>query len=289
MADVLLLVDGYSLIYRAFFAIRNLLTTSTGQPTNATYGFTKMLRKILREQSPTHAAVVLDRGESEARIAALETYKAQRKPMPPELQSQLPHIRQILDAMRIPVLESEGIEADDIIATLAARFAERGGRTLIASGDKDFMQLVDDRIQLVRPEKEGVGVWDAAAVAKRYGVSPHQIADLLALTGDSVDNIPGISGVGEKTAAEIIQKFGDIDALLARADEISKPKLRDAIKENAEQIQLNRKLIALDRNVPFEVDWQTLRCQKPDYEKLREAFQTLEFKSLLAEIEAESA
>ncbi len=287
MADKLLLVDAYSLIYRAFFAIRSL-TGPEGQPVNAIYGFTKMLRKLLAEHRPTHCAVVFDLGPPQARLAALPSYKEQRPPTPPDLDAQLPAIRAVLAAMRLPVVESHGEEADDIIATLATRAAREGVEVLIASNDKDFAQLVGPGIRLLRPGTTEEAVLDAGGVQARYGVRPDQIVDFLSLVGDSVDNIPGVPGVGEKTAADLLRRYGSIDQLLARASELPRPKLRDALAASADRLRANRALIALRTDLPLSVNLADLKVQPPDYAALTAELKRLGFKSLVAELEAEA-
>ncbi len=287
MADKLLLVDAYSLIYRAFFAIRSL-TGPEGQPVNAIYGFIKMLRKLLAEHRPTHCAVVFDLGPPQARLAALPSYKEQRPPTPPDLDAQLPAIRAVLAAMRLPVVESHGEEADDIIATLATRAAREGVEVLIASNDKDFAQLVGPGIRLLRPGTTQETVLDADGVQARYGVRPDQIVDFLSLVGDSADNIPGVPGVGEKTAADLLRRYGSIDQLLARGSELPRAKLRDALAASADRLRANRALIALRTDLPLPVSLAELKVQPPDYAALTAELKRLGFKSLVAELEAEA-
>ena len=287
MTNLLLLVDAYSLIYRAFFAIRNL-TGPQGQPVNAIFGFTKMLRKMLAEHRPTHCAVVFDLGAPKTRLAALPSYKEHRPPTPPDLDAQLPAIREALDAMRVPVVEVDGEEADDIIATLAVRAARDNATVLIASNDKDFAQLVNDRICLLRPSSEQEPICDIAGVVTRFGVRPDQIVDLLALIGDSVDNIPGVAGVGPKTAVELLTRFGNIETLLASADQIARPKIRDSVQTAADRIRLNRSLITLHADMPLTVTWTELKTERPDFERLKSHLRTFGFKSLVAELERES-
>ena len=288
MANCLLLVDAYSQIYRAFFAIRSL-TGPGGEPVNALYGFTKMLRKMLVDHRPSHCAVVFDLGAPQARLEILPSYKEQRPPTPPDLDAQLPAIREVIAAMRFPALEVEGEEADDLIATLALRAARAGWDVLIASNDKDFAQIVGPRIRLVRPNGNEPVVWDAAGVEARYGVRPEQMVDFLSLTGDSVDNIRGVSGVGEKTAAELLRKHGNVDKLLASAGEISKPKLREALLAAADQLRRNRRLVSLRSDLPLDVTLDSLKIQPPDYAKLVEICRRFGFKSLRTEFESESA
>jgi DNA polymerase-1 len=286
MPDTLLLVDAFSMIYRAFFAIRSL-TGPQGQPVNAIYGFTKMLRKLLAEHRPTHCAVVFDLGPPQARLAALPTYKEQRPPTPPDLDAQLPAIRTVLSAMRLPVVESHGQEADDLIATLATRAAREGMEVLISSNDKDFAQLVRPGIRLLRPGTTEETVLDAAGVQARYGVRPEQIVDFLSLVGDNVDNIPGVPGVGEKTAADLLRRYGDIDQLLARASELPRARLRDALLASEDRLRANRALIALRTDVPLPVALADLKVRRPDYPALAAELGQLGFKSLVSEIETE--
>jgi DNA polymerase-1 len=284
MRQTFLLVDAFSLIYRAFFAIPNL-TAPDGRPVNAIYGFTKMLRKLCGDVGHTHVAVVFDLGPPVRRLKHLPSYKAQRPPTPPALEEQLAGIREMLDALRVAVVEIEGEEADDIIATLAVQVAHAGARSLIASSDKDFLQLVGPQIQVIRPEGKQTVLLDAAAVVARYGVRPEQIADYLSLIGDSVDNIPGIPGVGPKTAVELLTKFQSLDNLLGRTGEISKPKLREMIEARAGQILANHVLIALYTGLKLPVSLDSLRSQPPDVAKLANLFQKHGFKSLLEELQ----
>jgi DNA polymerase-1 len=287
MSDCLLLVDAYSQIYRAFFAIRSL-TGPNGEPVNAIFGFTKMLRKMLTDYHPSHCAVVFDLGAPQARLSILPSYKEQRPPTPPDLDAQLPAIREVISAMCLTIVEIDGEEADDLIATLAVRAAQDGWDALIASNDKDFTQIVGPRIRLVRPNGNEAAVWEAADVEARYGVKPEQMVDFLSLTGDSVDNIRGVSGVGEKTAAELLRKFGSVDRLLAAINEISKPKLREAVRSAADQLRINRQLVSLRTDLKVDVTLESLKLQVPDYTKLIEICRRFGFKSLRAELDKES-
>ena len=249
MPETVLLYDAYALIYRAFFAIR-VLTGPDGAPVNAIFGLTKMLKKMVVDHQPSHHAAVFDLGAPQKRLTVLPTYKAQRPPTPPDLEKQLPAIREVLQGLRIPIVEIEGDEADDIIATLAVQAAQTGRNVLIASSDKDFMQLVGPRIRLLRPDGKESAIIDPDGVKARFGVTPGQMVDLLSLLGDSVDNIPGAPGVGEKTAAQLLQTYGTLDNLLARVSEIVKPKLHDSLVASAERLRMNQQLIALQTDVP---------------------------------------
>jgi DNA polymerase-1 len=287
MADTVLFYDAYSLIYRAFYAIRTL-TDPDGEPVNAIYGLTKMLNKLTADQDPAYHAAVFDLGAPRKRLALLPTYKAQRPPTPPDLEKQLPAIREVLTAMRVPIVETEGEEADDIIATLAVHAARSGHTVLIASNDKDFMQIVGSNIRLLRPDGKETATVDPPAVRVRFGVAPEQIVDFLSLVGDSVDNIPGAAGVGEKTAAQLLQTYGTLDNLLAHVSEIAKPKLRDSLVASAQRLRANRQLIQLQTDVPLPVGLEALKVQPPDTSALAALYARFGFKSLLANVQNSS-
>ncbi|HUJ10051.1 MAG TPA: 5'-3' exonuclease H3TH domain-containing protein [Verrucomicrobiae bacterium] len=288
MPDTLLLLDAYSLIYRAFYAIRSL-TGPDGQPVNAIYGLTKMLRKMAADYQPACWGAVFDLGAPQKRLKILPSYKIQRPPTPPDLDRQLPAIREILTAMRVSIIEKEGEEADDIVATLAVYAAGNGYDVLIASNDKDFMQIVSPQVRLLRPNGKETVICDAGGVQERYGIRPDQVIDFLSLLGDAVDNIPGVPGVGEKTAAQLLQRYGTLENLLAHASEIPKPKLQEALMASGEQIRANRRLIALQTDLPLPVTIEALKIMPPDTVALAELFRRFGFKSLLAELEKPAA
>ena len=283
----LLLFDAFSLIYRAFFAIR-ILTGPEGQPVNALYGFVRMTRKILADHHPTHAAVVFDLGAPQYRLAILPSYKGQRPPTPPDLENQLPIIREFVRAMGLPLVEIEGEEADDLIGTLAVAAAQDGADTLIVSSDKDFMQLVGSHIRLLRPDAKDAGICDEAGVEARFGVRPDQMLDYLCLVGDSVDNIPGVPGVGEKTAVALLRRYGSLANLLTSLDTLDKPKLRASISAATAQLQTNRRLIGLRCDVSLPAHWNELILQPEDSVRLAALYRACGFKSLLAEVEKSS-
>jgi DNA polymerase-1 len=287
MKPLLLLVDGYSLIYRAFFAIREL-TGPDGQPVNAVYGFTKMLRKLLAERRPTHVAVVLDLGAPQRRLTILDTYKAQRPPTPPALAQQLPVIRSVLQALRLPVVAVEGEEADDIIGTLSIRAARDEAEVLIVSNDKDFLQLVGPRIRLLRPDSKESVVMDAVAVVAKLGIRPDQIVDYLSLVGDAVDNIPGVPGIGEKTAAELLRQYDSVENLLTCLADVPRPKLREALTIHADRFRANRTLVALHTDLSLPVTWPELAVQPADTGQLLVLYRQFGFKTLAAQIEEEA-
>ena len=279
----LLIVDGHAYAYRAFHAIRELRSPA-GQPTNAIYGFVKMLEKMRLALEPTHLMVVWDGGLSAERLAALPDYKGQRPEMPDDLRPQLDDIGSFLMAAGVASYCREGVEADDYIATLARRAAAASWNVVIASSDKDFMQLVSPRIGLLNPnDKTGV-IWGHDQVVSKTGVAPVQVADWLALMGDAVDNIPGVPGVGPKTAAELLKQFGSIDALLVRLNEVKSEKLRSALQESAVAIQRNQKLVRLP-DVECEFLPEQLVVRSVDRKALRELFGSWGFKGMLAALD----
>ena len=281
----LYLVDAMSNIHRAYHAIQRL-STSTGRPTNAIYGFVTMLRKMMREHTPDYVAVAWDGPERTLRHEAYVDYKANRPAMADDLAVQLPAIRSILGAYRIPVLELAGYEADDVIGTLSKKASAMGFDVVIVTADKDMLQLVGPRVRVFHTGREKF--LDEAGVREFFGVSPSQVVDVLALMGDSVDNIPGVPRVGEVTAKKWIAEYGDLTTLLARADEI-KGKVGESLREHREDALISRRLVEIpvDLDIPFEPD--AFRSTAADAEKLRALFVELEFHSLAAEIHDESA
>ncbi len=276
------LIDGTAYIYRAFYALPPM-SNSRGLPTSAVYGFTNMFCKVLRERVPEYAAVVFDAGGETERHRAFEAYKAQRPPMPDALASQVPYIYQVVEALKVPTLMEEGYEADDIIGTIAVRAADHGFQVTIVSGDKDLFQLVGPAVQVYDPMRDKT--YRVQDVVDRYGVPPQAMTDLMSLTGDTVDNIPGVPGVGEKTASALIQEFGTLEHLLGSLDRVKRPKLREALKAHTEQIQMNHTLVTIRTDVPVSVSPEALRRPLPDWERLRNLFRELEFTRLLASLE----
>ena len=241
----LFLVDGHSLCYRAFYAIQNL-TNSKGEPTNAIYGFVTMLRKILEEQKPDHVAMCFDRKEPTFRHQQYKEYKAHRKPMPEELVSQIEPIKEFCRISNIAILEKAGYEADDVIGTLAKQGKKEGYEVFIITGDKDAFQLVDERVRILQPHKENF-VYDAEKVRERFsGLGPDKVVDILALMGDASDNIPGVPGIGEKTAIKLMQEFGSVKGILERLEEIPSEKQRQKIRENVDDLKLSQSLATID-------------------------------------------
>jgi DNA polymerase I len=282
--DRLLIVDGHAYAYRAFHAIRGLRSPS-GQPTNAIYGFVKMLAKMRAGIGATHLVVVWDGGLSAERMAALPEYKAQRPEMPDDLRPQLGEIVAYLNASGVASVCEEGVEADDYIAGLAQRAAKTGLAVVIASSDKDFMQLVSERIGLLNPNDKTETIWASEQVRAKTGVAPSQIVDWLSLTGDSVDNIPGVPGVGSKTAAELLNQFGSVRGLYERLDEVKPEKLRANLRAAADVVRRNRGLVRLREDLPREFSSAELAEKPADASQLRELYRRWGFKTLLAALE----
>lgn len=277
-AERLVLVDGSWLIYRAFFAIPANLQTRTGLPTNAIFGFATMFRKLFSGRMPERGAVVFDTSAPTHRELKYPQYKAQRPSMPGELAQQLPVIDRLVAAHRFPLLRQPGYEADDIIATLARRGVEAGLEVVIVAGDKDLAQMVGDGIRMQDTMRDVT--YDAELVRKKWGVPPAQIPDLLALMGDTVDNIPGVPGIGQKGAAGLLEKYGSLDGVYAHVEEL-KGKQKAALEEHREAVKLWRHLATVDDRAALEVDLEALRLVPPDPKELDALYRELEFFSLL--------
>lgn len=277
----LYLIDGNSYIYRAFFAIK-ALSTSKGFPTNAVYGFTNMLMKAVREKRPDYIAVAFDsKGPTKRHIEYVE-YKAQRPKMPDALSLQVPYIHRMVEAFRIPKLMIEGFEADDIIGTIAKKAEAEGLAVIIVSGDKDMFQLIDEHITVYDTLKERrYGITD---VEERLGVGPERVVEVMGLMGDSIDNIPGVPGIGEKTAISLISEFGTIEDTLLNADRISKSKLRETLKNYADLARLSRQLATIQTDIPIEFMPDDFRLKEPDTPLLFSLFSELEFTSLASNL-----
>jgi DNA polymerase-1 len=282
--DRLLIVDGHAYAYRAFHAIRGLRSPG-GQPTNAIYGFVKMLAKMRAAIEPTHLIVVWDGGLNAGRMAALPEYKAQRPGMPDDLRSQLDEIVGYLKAAGVASFCREGMEADDYIACLARRAVEAGMEVIIASPDKDFTQLVSERIGLLNPNDKSEAIWTDEQVRARTGVKPPQVVDWLSLTGDSVDNIPGVPGVGPKTAADLLGQFGSVRVLYERLDEVKSERLRAALRASVDAVRRNRELVRLRDDLPCEFSPDELAEKPADTGRLRELYRQWGFETLLAALE----
>jgi DNA polymerase-1 len=279
----LLIVDGHAYAYRAFHAIRDLRGPE-GRPTNAIYGFVKMLEKMRLALEPAHLIVVWDGGLDAGRVASLPEYKAHRPEMPADLRPQFDEIENYLAAAGIASFCGDGVEADDYIACLARRAAEKSWDVVIASSDKDFMQLVSAQIGLLNPNDKTGTIWTRAQVAAKTGIEPEQVADWLALMGDAVDNIPGVPGVGPKTAAELLQQFGSVSALFARLAEVKSEKLRAALRDAADAVRRNLRLVQL-HEVPCEFVPEQLAVKPANREQLRGLFRRWGFKGMIESLD----
>jgi DNA polymerase I len=281
---VLYLIDASSNIHRAYHAIREL-RNSKGHPTNATYGFLNMLRKMLREHQPDYLAAAFDLPGKTVRHEAYAAYKAQRKPMDEDLAVQLPDVRRVCDAYRIPILEAPGYEADDVIGTLARRAVDEGFDVVIVTSDKDMLQLVEgSRVRVYHTGRERF--LDEEGTAEFFGVPPSQVVDVLALMGDTSDNVPGVPKIGEVTAKKLIKEYGDLDTLLARAPEI-KGKVGESLVAHKKDALFSRDLVRIVTKLDLPFDPISLKIDPPDKEKLAALFAELEFHSLLDELRAE--
>ena len=277
----ILLLDSYSLAFRAFFALPETLVTSSGQVTNAVSGFTSMLIKLESEERPDAVIACMDKGEPQFRLDQYPEYKAGRGETPDTLRQQIPLIRAVLEALCVPVVELEGYEADDLLATLARRGREAGHHVIIVSGDRDCLQLVNDHVTVLMNRRGVTDMirYDPAMVEERYGVAPERWTDFAALKGEQADNLPGVPGVGDKTAARLLAQYGSIEGIIEHAAELT-PKIRKGIEECADQVKLNRKLGRLLDDVPLETDESLFVRRSWDPETVRKLFTLLEFRTL---------
>ncbi|MDY6794276.1 MAG: DNA polymerase I [Actinomycetota bacterium] len=281
------IIDGHSLAYRAFYALPTDLSTSSGQVTNAVYGFTSMLIKILEDLKPQAIMVAFDKGKPEFRLKRYEEYKAHRKPMPDELREQMGIIHAVLEVLGIPCIEEEGFEADDILATLKEILPD-DEEIFIVTGDRDALQLVDERVRVVANRKglTDIIIYDSAKVEERYGVKPSQILDYLALKGDTSDNIPGVPGIGEKTASSLINEYGSVEGVYDNLGKI-KSRFRKALEDNRESAEISRELARMRKDVPLGGEIGEASIFDPwNDDGVRELFSTLEFKSLYERLQA---
>ena len=283
MGEKIVIIDGNSLINRAYYAMQRPMITREGIYTQGIYGFLNMLGKIRDDYAPEYLTVAFDLKAPTFRHLEYKDYKAGRKPMPPELAMQMPILKEVLGAMNIPILELEGFEADDIIGTVARLGEEKGLEPLIVTGDKDALQLATD-VTKVLITKKGVTdfeLFDHDKMIERYNLTPVQFIDLKGLMGDSSDNIPGIPGVGEKTGIKLLEQFGSIENMLANTEQIERESLRNKVEENAQLAIMSKQLATINRFVPIEFEFESLREEEPDYDRLIELYQKLEFNSFL--------
>ncbi len=301
------LLDAMSFIFRAYHAMQRArpMSTRAGLPTAAIFVFVNMIKKLRQDFTPRYFAAVFDvsgevfRDERARELTTLrkwnaktqsfdavgyEGYKANRAAMPEDLRRQIPYIRRALEALRIPILEAEGFEADDVIGTLALQAAEREHEVFIISGDKDMMQLVTPRVKILNPQKDNL-ILDPAKVVEVLGVPPEKVADVMALRGDAVDNVPGAPGIGDKGSVELIVEFGSVEAVLDRTSEIKRKSYRESLEQNRDSVLLSKELVTIDSHVPLELDLAAMEPRPPDLEACRELFTELEFTSMLRELE----
>lgn len=285
MSDKIMLIDGNSLLNRAFYALP-MLTNAEGQYTNGVYGFLTMLYKVMEQEKPTHIAVAFDRRAPTFRHEQYDGYKAKRTGMPDEMASQLPVLKEVLTAMNIRIFEMDGYEADDILGTLANIAHQKGMEVVLVTGDRDVLQLVKPDVKVIITKRgiTDVEVYDEQAITERYGIKPEQLIDVKGLMGDASDNIPGVPGIGEKTALRLIKQFGSLECVLEHIDEVSGDKLKKLLTEYREQAIMSKQLGSIQCCVPIDDDLDKCRCKGPDAVKLKEIYQRLDFKSLLSKI-----
>ena len=277
----LFLIDGSSQMYRAYHGVRGL-TAPDGRPTNAVYGFATMLRKLIADHQPTLIAAAFDLRGPTFRTELDADYKANRAPMPDDLRAQAPIVHEACEALGVPILTHERVEADDVIGTLAIQAEAAGFDVAIVTGDKDFYQLVRDGIRIFNPREPGIW-YDADGVKAKFGVLPNQVIDVLSLMGDAVDNVKGVPGIGEKGARELITRFGSLDALLDRTDEIEAKRYRRALEQHAGEALHSRELVTIRRDVPVPFDTDALRYRGPSNERCFALFSDLGFRTLMAD------
>src|SRR6185436_2295394 len=285
--DELFLIDGNSLAYRAFFALPESIATSTGVPTNAIFGFASMLVKILTEYGPRATIVAWDRGHS-GRKEIYADYKAQRSSRPDLLKQQWPALAPLVEAFGYANVSVEGQEADDVIATLAERAKAAGIPVMVVTGDRDAYQLVDGERVRIMTTSRGITdtkVYDRQGVIDRYGIPPELVPDFIGLKGDTSDNIPGVPGIGDKTAAELLQRFGDLETVLASVDQISGAKRKENLTNHADAARLSKQLATMVRDVPIELDLEVEFTRVPDRTNLRQVFRDWELRDPLRRLE----
>jgi DNA polymerase-1 len=286
-AKKLFLVDAMAHIYRAFYAPMVRMNAPSGIPTKVPFLFANIVRRLLKDYQPEYVAIVFDTRQPTFRDKLFEKYKAQRPPMPDEMSVQLPYVRRLCEAMRLPILELDGYEADDVIGTMAKKAAANKIDVLVVSNDKDMMQLVNPGVRILRTGSGGAKadtIVDAAKVTEILGVPPQKVIDLMALLGDTVDNIPGAKGIGEKGATELIQKYGSVESALDHADEVTNKRYREALQQQREQVMMSKQLATIDLDVPLEVDLEKLQVCAADPAALAELYRELGFNSLLKEL-----
>src|SRR3984957_13935174 len=286
MAHELFLIDGNSLAYRAFFALPESIATSTGVPTNAIFGFASMLVKILTDYGPKATVVVWDAGSS-GRREIYQEYKAQRSSRPDLLKEQWPHLAPLVDAFGYRNLSVAGYEADDVIASIAEHAKAASIPVMVVSGDRDAYQLVDDRVKIMTTSRgiTDTRVYDREGVIDRYGIPPELVPDFIGLKGDTSDNIPGVPGIGDKTAADLLQRFGSHEGVLGHIDETSGAKRKENLTNHADDARLSKQLATAKRDIPLDLDIAEFIAEPPDRSKLRDTFRESEPREPLRRLE----
>jgi DNA polymerase-1 len=282
------LIDGSAQLHRAYFAIRGLATTR-GLPTGGVYGFTTMLRKLFEDEQPQWCGISFDLKGPTFRHQEYGEYKATRRRMDDDLAVQLPYVRRVCDAFGLPMMEVPGFEADDVIATLARQAVAAGYKVVVVTGDKDFLQLVSDDVLVLNPGREGSGatLYDRKTVEEKFGVRPEQVVDMLALVGDAVDNVPGVAGIGDKGARDLIREFGSLEAVLENADKVKRAAYREGLKAHRDDAILSKRLVTLRTDVPVTLDLSRLERGEPDRAAAHALFVELEFVALAKEFAPE--
>jgi DNA polymerase-1 len=288
--NTLFLIDGSAQLHRAYFAIRTL-TTTRGLPTGAIYGFTTMLRKLYQDEQPEWVGISFDLAGPTFRHEEYHDYKATRRKMEDDLAVQLPYVRRVCEVFGLPMIDAPGFEADDVIATLARQAVERGMKVVVVTGDKDFLQMVNDDVLVLNPGREGSGAtwYDRKTVEDKFGVPPERVVDVLALVGDSVDNVPGVPGIGEKGARDLIREFGSVESVLDNASRVKKATYREGLLEHRDQALLSKRLVTLRTDVPVTLDLERLKRGTPDRNAAHALFSEVEFVALAREYVPEAA
>ena len=290
-AKKLFLVDAMAHVYRAFYAPMNRMNAPSGVPTKVPFLFNNILRRLLKDYQPDYVGIVFDTRQPTFRDKLFEKYKAQRPAMPDELSQQLPYVRRLCEAMRLPILEFDGYEADDVIGALAQQAAKENLDVLLITNDKDMMQLVDKNVRVLRTGPGGAKgdvIVDQARVQEILGVPPEKVVDVMSLMGDTIDNIPGAKGIGEKGATELIQKYGSVENALEHASEVSNKRYREALQQQREQVLLSKQLATIARQVPVALNLDDLQRREPDSASLAALYRELGFNSLLKELGSEA-
>src|SRR6476619_5560373 len=283
------LIDGSAQLHRAYFAIKGL-ATSRGLPTNAVYGFTTMLKKLYQDEDPEYVAVSFDLPGRTFRHEEYQEYKAHRRKMEDDLQVQLPYVRRACEVFGLPIIDAPGFEADDVIAALAAQAVAAGYKVGVVSGDKDLLQLVSDDVLVLSPGREGAPsvLYDRKTVEEKFGVPPERVVDVLALVGDSVDNVPGVPGIGEKGARDLVKAYGALEDVLANADKIKRNAYREGLLNNKDAAILSKSLVTLRADVPVTLDLEALKRRPPNRSAANALFTELEFVALAKEYAPEA-